>query len=129
MIAFGTGGSSDSDFDGLKELFYHPTGYNIKPFNNIWDEKAEGTNCGFFIPAWSNISSINMDTGKRIYMDEYGNSLREKAIAFEVEERNKVREGASKELAIDRFVAEIPITPQEACLELGGNIFPKKLLM
>ena len=129
MIAFGTGGSSDSDFDGLKELFYHPTGYNIMPFDNIWDEKAQGTNCGFFIPAWSNISSVDIETGQRIYMDADGNSLREKAIQFEIEERNKVREGASKDLAIDRFVAENPLTPQEACLEIGGNIFPKKLLM
>ena len=129
MIAFGTGGSSDSDFDGLKELFYHPTGYNIMPFDNIWDEKAQGTNCGFFIPAWSNISSVDIETGKRIYMDVDGNSLRDKAIQFEIDERNKVREGASKDLAIDRFVAENPLNPQEACLELGGNIFPKKLLM
>ena len=129
MIAFGTGGSSDSDFDGLKELFYHPGGYNIMEFDNIWDEKAEGTKCGFFVPAWSNISSIDLETGERLYMDKDGNSDRQKAIEFEVQERNKVREGASKELAIDRFVAENPITPQEACLELGGNIFPKKLLM
>ena len=40
MIAFGTGGSEGADFEGLKEMFYHPKGYNILSFPNIWDEKA-----------------------------------------------------------------------------------------
>lgn len=40
MLAFGTGGSTGSDFVGLKEMFYHPTGYNIDSYPNIWDDNA-----------------------------------------------------------------------------------------
>jgi hypothetical protein len=40
-----------------------------------------------------------------------------------------VRDGASNEITVDRFIAENPLTPQESILEIGGNIFPKKLLM
>jgi len=40
MMAFGTGGSVGADFEGLKEMFYHPDGYNIASYTNIWDEKA-----------------------------------------------------------------------------------------
>lgn len=44
-------------------------------------------------------------------------------------ERAKVRDGGATQEAIDRFISERPIKPAEACLELGKNIFPKKLLM
>lgn len=35
---------------------------------------------------------------------------------------------ATSPVAVDRYVAERCITPQEACLEFNGNIFPKKEL-
>lgn len=128
MIAFGTGGDEESKFDGLKKLFYEPDGYNIQSFDNIWDEHAEGTKCGFFVPVWANMSVEGPD-GKKLYMDEHGNSLRDLAVEYVMSERNKVIEGTSDARAIDRYVAENPMTPQEACLELTGNIFPKKDLM
>lgn len=124
MIAFGTGGEEGEDFDGLRELFYKPSGYNIKSFNNIWDEGADGTQCGFFIPAYANMSNLD-DQNKRLYMDRDGNTIREKAMEKLKDERKKVIEGASDHRAIDRYIAEHPCTPQEACLELTGNIFPK----
>jgi len=61
-------------------------------------------------------------------MDDYGNSLREKTIDFINEDRNKVIEGATDNSAIDRYIAEHPMHPMEACLEVSGNIFPKKEL-
>lgn len=124
MIAFGTGGEEGEDFDGLRELFYKPSGYNVKGFNNIWDEHADGTECGFFVPEFANMSTLNED-GSRKYMDQDGNSFRLKALEFIEEERRKVIQGSSDSRAIDRYIAEHPITPQEACLELTGNIFPK----
>ena len=129
MMAFGTGGSVGADFEGLKEMFYHPDGYNIASYTNIWDEKAIDQKCGFFCPAWSNVTAIDPKTRERICMDKDGNSLRIKATEFCMEQRNKVRDGASEEVVIDRYVAENPLTPQESILEIGGNIFPKKLLM
>lgn len=127
MVAYGTGGSEGADFDGLKEMFYHPDGYNILSMPNIWDDKAEESKCAFFVPSWTNLSAKD-EHGRRIYMDVDGNSLKDIAIQFQMDERNKVREGASEQVTVDRYVAENCLTPQESILEIGGNIFPKKLL-
>jgi len=128
MIAFGTGGDEASRFDGLKELFYNPSGYNVKAFPNIWDDGASGNTCAFFVPVYANMSVLSPD-GKRLFMDKYGNTIRDKAIDYSLEQRQRVIDGSSDSRAIDRYIAENPITPQEAVLELTGNIFPKKELM
>lgn len=128
MVSYGTGGTEGSSFAGLKELFYKPEAYNILSFPNIWDDNAENTRCGFFVPSWSNLESFD-DEGKYIYMDEDGNSLREKAIENLIAQRNKIKDGGASQQSIDRFISERPIKPQEAILELGKNIFPRKLLM
>lgn len=128
MVAFGTGGTEGASFDGLKELFYKPKAYNVLSFPNIWDDGRENTECGFFVPAYSNLESFGED-GKQIYMDGDGNSYKEKAIENLIEQRNKVKDGGASQSSIDRFISERPIKPAEAVLELGKNIFPRKLLM
>lgn len=128
MIAFGTGGTEGASFDGLKELFYKPKAYNVLSFPNIWDEGRENTECGFFVPSWSNLESFD-DNGDYVYMDKDGNSLKEKAFCNLIEQRNKIKDGGASQQSIDRFISERPIRPAEAVLELGKNIFPRKLLM
>lgn len=128
MIAFGTGGTEGSSFTGLKELFYKPNAYNVLGFPNIWDDNAEQTKCGFFVPSWSNLESFD-DNGNYIYMDSDGNSLKEKAIENLIEQRNKIKDGGASQQSIDRFISERPIKPREAVLEIGKNIFPRKLLL
>lgn len=128
MIAFGTGGTEGASFDGLKELFYKPKAYNVLSFQNIWDEGRENTECGFFVPSWSNLESFD-DNGDYVYMDKDGNSLKEKAICNLIQQRNKIKDGGASQQSIDRFISERPIRPAEAVLELGKNIFPRKLLM
>lgn len=128
MVAYGTGGTEGASFTGLKELFYKPEAYNVLAFPNIWDDNAEQTNCGFFVPSWSNLESFDKD-GNYIYMDKDGNSFREKAIENLIEQRNKIKDGGASQQSIDRFISERPIKPREAVLELGKNIFPRKLLM
>ena len=128
MIAFGTGGTEGASFEGLKELFYKPKSYNVLSFPNIWDEGRENTECAFFVPAYSNLESFD-DDGNQIYMDKDGNSYKEKAIENLIDQRNKVKDGGASQQSIDRFISERPIKPAEAVLELGKNIFPRKLLM
>lgn len=128
MIAFGTGGTEGASFEGLKELFYKPKSYNILSFPNIWDEGRENTECAFFVPAYSNLESFD-DDGNQVYMDKDGNSYKEKAIQNLIDQRNKVKDGGASQQSIDRFISERPIRPAEAVLELGKNIFPRKLLM
>ncbi len=128
MIAFGTGGTEGASFEGLKELFYKPKSYNVLSFPNIWDEGRENTECAFFVPAYSNLESFD-DDGNQVYMDKDGNSYKEKAIKNLIDQRNKVKDGGASQQSIDRFISERPIKPAEAVLELGKNIFPRKLLM
>lgn len=128
MIAFGTGGTEGASFEGLKELFYKPKSYNVLSFPNIWDEGRENTECAFFVPAYSNLESFD-DDSNQVYMDRDGNSYKEKAIENLIDQRNKVKDGGASQQSIDRFISERPIRPAEAVLELGKNIFPRKLLM
>ena len=128
LIAFGTGGTEGGAFDGLKNMFYHPDAFNILGFPNIWDDGAENTKCGFFAPAYWNMEGED-ENGNPKFMDKDGNSLVESAIEELIAQRNKVKDGGATQQSIDRFISERPIKPQEACLELGKNIFPRKLLM
>lgn len=127
MIIWGTGGDEDSKFATLKDMFYNPKGYNCLEFDNIWDEAATSTKCGFFVPQYTNMD-IRDEHGTRLYMDNDGNTLYKPAIEYILAERQKVIENATSNAAIDRYVAERPITPAEAMLEFNGNIYPKKEL-
>lgn len=128
MIAFGTGGDDKSNnFTALKDMFYNPKGYNCLQFNNIWDEGVSTEACGFFCPQYTNLANID-ENGKRIYMDEDGNTKTREALDYILSLRKDVVEHATNSSTIDRYVAENAITPQEACLDFRGNIFPKKEL-
>lgn len=127
MVAFGTGGDPGSSFEALRDMFYNPDGYNCLSFENIWDSAVSNTKCGFFIPQYTNLDIRNED-GKRIYMDDDGNTNVKLSIQYILNERKIVIQNATSPVAVDRYVAERCITPQEACLEFNGNIFPKKEL-
>lgn len=127
LVAFGTGGTEGSSFDGLKTMFYNPEAFNILSFPNIWDDNAENTKCGFFAPSYQNMEGE--DENGNALMDKDGNSLKELAIEELIRQRNKVKDGGASQTSIDRFISERPVKPQEAVLELGKNIFPRKLLM
>lgn len=124
MICFGTGGSEGADFEGLSDMFYHPEGFNCLEFQNIWDEGMQDKKCGFFVPAWSNLESDEHPE----CMDADGNTNRIAAVNVIMEQRQKVRDNQPDETVTDRHIAEHPNTPQEAILEVGKNIFPKKQL-
>ena len=128
MVAFGTGGTEGGSFDGLKSLFYKPDAFNVLSFSNIWDDNSEETRCGFFVPSWSNMDAVDKN-GKYLYMDDDGNSYKELAIEELIKQRNIIKDGGASQTSIDRFISERPLKPQEAVLELGKNIFPRKLLM
>jgi len=119
MIAFGTGGTEEGDFGSLKELFYAPKAYNLLPIKNIWDTGAEDSSCGFFIPEYMNLAG---------FMDDDGNSLVDKAKDHSIKRRKDVEQHSNDRHAIDRYIAERPMNPMEATLQLTGNIFPKKEL-
>jgi len=118
-IAFGTGGTGDANYEGLKDLFYEPEAYGCLEIENIWDDSADRA-CGFFAPVYYNFSEN--------YMDEDGNSDIKGAVKYCLGERERIISTASDRHTIDRYVAEMPFTPQEATLQISGNIFPKEEL-
>ena len=127
MVMFGTGGDPNSQFATLKDAFYNPAGYNCLCFDNIWDEAPGDSQCGFFVPQYTNLDIRDTD-GNRLYMDNDGNTNRSKALQYILSLRKVVLENATNSAAVDRYVAENAITPQESCLDFNGNIFPKKEL-
>lgn len=127
MIMFGTGGDEGPAVMTLREAFYNPKSYNCIGFENIWDDGIQSKECGFFIPQHTNLD-IRDETGKRLYMDEDGNTLHEKARQFILNLREEELKEATSSQQIDRYVAEHSESPAEAFTELSGNIFPKKEL-
>lgn len=120
MIAYGTGGTENAEYESLRDLFYEPDAYNALPIDNVWDEGVNKP-CGFFVPQYYNMGDK--------FMDEEGNSYVKEAIKHEIEERELILSTASDRSAIDRYVAEKPFTPQEATLQVSSNIFPKAELI
>ena len=127
LVAYGTGGTEGASFDGLKNLFYNPKAFNILSFPNVWDDNQEQTECGFFVPSWSNMEG--KDSNGEALMDKDGNSYKDRAMEELIKQRNIIKDGGASQTSIDRFISERPLKPQEAVLELGKNIFPRKLLM
>lgn len=125
MIMFGTGGDQGDAVASLRTAFYDPKSYNCIGFENIWDEAAQGKQCGFFIPQHTNLD-IRDEHGNRIYMDEDGNTLHEQSRKFILDLRDEELKNAKSSQDVDRYVAEHSETPAEAFTELTGNIFPKK---
>lgn len=80
-----------------------------------------------FIPQYTNID-IRDKEGNRLYMDNDGNTITKKAKEYTLSERKVVIDNSTSTTAVDRYVAERPVTPAEAMLEFNGNIFPKKEL-
>lgn len=127
IVTHNTGGTEGASFDGLKNLFYNPKAFNILSFPNIWDDNQEQTECGFFVPSWSNMEG--KDSNGEALMDKDGNSYKDRAMEELIKQRNIIKDGGASQTSIDRFISERPLKPQEAVLELGKNIFPRKLLM
>ena len=114
MIAFGTGGEEDADFEALSEMFYDPDSYGALAFENIWDEGRSQKDCGFFVPAYQNFVG---------FMDEDGNSDEEGAKEYMKEQRALKRQ-AKDPNAEQQYISEFPFSPQEAILNTSKNIFP-----
>jgi hypothetical protein len=114
MCSFGTGGTEGADFEASEEFFYHPDGYNILGIENTYDMNSQGT-CGFFIAEYMNKANC---------YDKDGNSDVIKALVEILEDRQRVKKGASDPNTIIQEMADRPVTPQEAVMRREGSMFP-----
>lgn len=116
MMAGGTGGVEGAAFEGLEEIFYNSSGYNILSMPNVFDRNTNGKGqCAFFFGTYLNYR------GK---MDKNGNSDVIGAMIEINKERTVVKYGSSDVNAIVQKKAEEPITPQEAIMRTEGTAFP-----
>lgn len=118
QVVWGTGGSEEQDFSDLSLLFYEPEYHNVLPFENIWDEGFLGS-CAFFVPAIQNLEG---------FMDKHGNSKLEEATEYIQQNRDKKKKSGDPR-SYDQYVAENPLSPQEAMLQTSTNLFPGRELM
>lgn len=115
IIIFGTGGDMESGTVDFADMFYHPDAFGLMSFENIWDENAKGTYCGFFHPVTWNLEG---------FYDEQGNSDIEAATEFELRRRDNIIKNSSSLSAIQQHVQEFALNPSEAFLTVSSNIFP-----
>jgi len=114
LIVFGTGGGEDKQWEGFEDLFYTPSADDFLAFNNIWDDDARGTECGFFVPSYM---------GKEGFVDIHGNSNINGAVEYEKGEREKKKRSKSAKKLVD-YIMEEPFTPKEAFSRDSSGIFP-----
>lgn len=116
MVAYGTGGTIGADFEGLQEIFYNPKGYNILGLSNVYDKNVDSsTQCAFFFPTYLNTKG---------YYDADGNSDVIGALLEKITQKDDIRYNTADPNAILQFIAENPITPQDAIMRVEGSRFP-----
>jgi hypothetical protein len=115
MLGFGTGGSTGANFQAFEKMFYNPKAFNIRCFDNIWDDNAFGTKCAYFT------------AGNRIidFKDKDGNSDVKKGDAFIGRARKEAADSPDPNTLL-QVQAELPLKPQEAILSTGYKILPSQ---
>ncbi|HEY8364445.1 MAG TPA: hypothetical protein VIK84_02625 [Haloplasmataceae bacterium] len=115
IIMFGTGGDMAGGTIDFNEMFYNPEPYNLMAFDNIWDDNAANTTCGYFFPVYQN---------QFPHIDEQGNSLKEKSIDEQLKKRKHISETSKDKKTLTKYCTEYPFSPREAFSISSGNIFP-----
>lgn len=113
ILGFGTGGTEAADFGAMEKMFYNAEAYNIRCFDNKWDEGMAGTKCAYFTPSYRNIK----------FKDEKGNSNEVTAKAFRDKERIMAAKSPDAN-AIIQEKSEHPYCPQEAILKNKYSVLP-----
>lgn len=116
IYMLGTAGDEESDFAGAQEIMYNPRGYNMYPLPNVFDKNNQGQKeFVFFFPGYVN--------RKGCYNDD-GVSDVTKALLEILMNRYRVKYNSTDSNTIIKTVAEVPITPAEAIVKTGVNMFP-----
>lgn len=116
LILVGTAGDNQSDFAGAQEILYNPVGYNMYSLQNVYDKFNQGKpRFTFFFPGYVN---------RKGCYNEDGVSDVTKALIQILLDRHRVKYNSTDPDTILRTIAETPITPAEAIIKPGVNMFP-----
>ena len=116
MYLQGTAGDNESDFAGAQEIMYNPRGYNMYALPNVYDKNYQGkTYFVFFFPGYINRKGCyNRD----------GVSDVVQALIEILMNRYRVKYNSTDPNTVIKTIAEVPITPAEAIVKTGVNMFP-----
>lgn len=116
IYMLGTAGDNESDFAGAQEIMYNPRGYNMYALPNVFDKYNQGKPYFvFFFPGYVN---------RKGCYNEDGVSDVIKALIEILMNRYRVKYNSTDPNTIIKTVAEVPITPAEAIVKTGVNMFP-----
>ena len=116
IIMVGTAGDNESDFAGAQEIMYSPKGYNIYALPNVFDKYNQGKPYFvFFFPGYINRKGCYNHDGVSDVI---------KALIEILLNRYRVKYNSTDPNTIIKTIAEVPITPAEAIVKTGVNMFP-----
>lgn len=95
---------------------YNPKGYNMYALPNVYDKNNQGKpNFVFFFPGYINRKGCYNDDGVSDVV---------KALIEILLNRYKVKYNSTDPNTVIKTIAEVPITPAEAIIKTGVNMFP-----
>lgn len=116
IYMLGTAGDNESDFAGAQEIMYNPKGYNMYALPNVFDKYNQGKPYFvFFFPGYVNRKGCYNGNGVSDVI---------KALIEILMNRYRVKYNSTDPNTIIKTIAEVPITPAEAIVKTGVNMFP-----
>lgn len=116
IYMLGTAGDNESDFAGAQEIMYNPKGYNMYALPNVFDKFNQGKpHFVFFFPGYINRKGCYNKDGVSDVI---------KALIEILMNRYRVKYNSTDPNTIIKTIAEVPITPAEAIVKTGVNMFP-----
>ena len=116
IYMLGTAGDNESDFAGAQEIMYNPKGYNMYALPNVFDKFNQGRPYFvFFFPGYINRKGCYNHDGVSDVI---------KALIEILLNRYRVKYNYTDPNTIIKTIAEVPITPAEAIVKTGVNMFP-----
>lgn len=116
MYLQGTAGDNESDFAGAQEIMYNPRGYNMYALPNVYDKNNQGKRYFvFFFPGYINRKGCYNRDGVSDVIQ---------ALIEILMNRYRVKYNSTDPNTVTKTIAEVPITPAEAIIKTGINMFP-----
>lgn len=116
IYMLGTAGDNESDFAGAQEIMYNPKGYRMYALPNVFDKNNQGRpDFVFFFPGYINRKGCYNKDGVSDVI---------KALIEILLNRYTKKYNSSDPNTIIKVIAEVPITPAEAIVKTGVNMFP-----